>query len=113
MEGFYFMVSYIVSYLIPRIKEEFTKSKTEFFENLWNHIKNDIHNCVKDAIHHVEEYMKTAEYETRENEVVDVIFKKVKLPLVFRPFKGILKKMFKNKVRALVAENLRKLDMKV
>lgn len=113
LEALYFCVSYFSAYLFPKIKEAFLESKDEFLGKIWDSIKDDIHAQIKSAIEHVEEYMETAEYELREKEVIDTVFKKVQLPIFLRPFKGLLKKMFRDKLRKLVAEQLKKLDQKI
>lgn len=113
LEALYFCLSYFTGYLFPKIKEAFLESKDQFLQKLWDSIKDDIHSQIKGAIEHVEEYMQTAEYELREKEVINTIFKKVQLPLALRPFKGLIKKIFRDKIRELVAENLKKLDQKI
>lgn len=113
MEALYFCISYFTSYLFPKVRDTFMESKDQFLQKLWNSVKDDIHAQIKGAVTHVEEYMQTAEYELREKEVIDTIFKKVQLPFVLRPFKGLIKKIFRDKIRKLVAENLKKLDQKI
>ena len=43
---FYFY-EYFKTFLFPQIKEAFLEAKNKFLENLWNKIKDDIHDKAK------------------------------------------------------------------
>ena len=106
----YYFYEYFRTFLFPKIKESFVESKNQFLENLWNSIKDDVHNHAEQAVSYVKEYVESTNYEVREKVALDAIFKKVNLPLPLKPFKPLIKHMFKQKVRELISDSLRKLD---
>jgi uncharacterized protein (DUF2461 family) len=109
----YYLFEYFRTFLFPQIKETFLEYKDKFLEDLWNRVKDDVHKHLQASIDFAQEYFSSAEYEAKERIVIDTIFKKVQLPLVLKPFKPLLKKITKDKVRKIIAENLKKLDQKI
>ena len=106
----YYLFEYFRTFLFPQIKEAFLEAKDKFLEDLWNRIKDDVHAHVEQAISFVKEYVESTDYQVREKVAIDTIFKKVNLPLPLKPFKPLIKHIFKQKVRALIGDSLRKLD---
>ena len=106
----YYLFEYFRTFLFPQIKEALIRHKDEFLEDLWNRIKDDIHEHAEQAISFVKEYVESTDYQVREKVAIDTIFKKVNLPLPLKPFKPLIKHIFKQKIRAFIADSLRKLD---
>lgn len=106
---FYFY-EYFKTFLFPQIKEAFLETKDEFLKNLWNRIKDDIHDKAEKAVEYVKEYVESTDYAVREKVALDYIFKKISLPLPLKPFKFLIRNIFKSKIRALIEDSLRKLD---
>ena len=106
----YYFYEYFRTFLFPQIKEAFLEAKDKFLEDLWNRIKDDVHEHAKQAVLHVKEYVESADYEVREKAALDYIFKKVSLPLPLKPFKFLIRNIFKSKIRALIEDSLKKLD---
>ena len=106
---FYFY-EYFKTFLFPQIKEAFLEAKDKFLEELWDKVKDDIHEHAKQAIDYVKKYVESTEYEVREKAAVDFIFEKTNLPLPLKPFKPLIKHIFKKKIRALIEDQIRKLD---
>lgn len=106
----YYLFEYFRTFLFPQIKEAFLEAKDKFLEDLWNRIKGDVHAHAEQAISFVKEYVESTDYQIREKVAIDTIFKKVNLPLPLKPFKPLIKNIFKQKIRALIADSLRKLD---
>lgn len=106
----YYLFEYFRTFLFPQIKEAFLEAKDKFLEDLWNHIKDDIHEHAEQAISFVKEYVESTDYQVREKVAIDTIFKKVNLPLPLKPFKPLIKHIFKQKIRTFIADSLRKLD---
>lgn len=106
----YYLFEYFRTFLFPQIKEAFLEAKDKFLEDLWNRIKDDIHEHAEQAISFVKEYVESTDYQVREKVAIDTIFKKVNLPLPLKPFKPLIKHIFKQKIRTFIADSLRKLD---
>ncbi len=60
----------------------------------------------------VECFFDSPSYKEKEEAVIDTLFQNVDLPIVLRPFKPILKKILRNKVRKLIEKYLKKLHTK-
>lgn len=106
----YYLFEYFKTFLFPQIKEAFLEAKNQFLENLWDKIKDDVHEHAEQAVNYVKEYIKTPDYEVREKAAIDAIFKKVNLPLPLKPFKALIKHIFKQKIRAIISDSLKKVD---
>ena len=106
----YYLFEYFRTFLFPQIKEAFLEAKDKFLEDLWNRIKDDVRAHAEQAISFVKEYVESTDYQVREKVAIDTIFKKVNLPLPLKPFKPLIKHIFKQKIRALIGDSLRKLD---
>lgn len=106
----YYLFEYFKTYLFPKIKEAFVEAKDKFLESLWEKIKDDVHAHAEQAVQHVNEYVKSESYEEHEKAAVDAIFKKVNLPLPLKPFKPLIKSIFRKKIKAIISDGLKKLD---
>lgn len=106
----YYLFEYFRTFLFPQIKEALIRHKDAFLEDLWNSIKDDIHEHAEQAVEYVKKYVESTDYEVREKAALDAIFQKVNLPLVLKPFKPLIRHIFKQKIRAFIADSLRKLD---
>ena len=106
----YYLFEYFRTFLFPQVKEALIRHKDEFLEDLWNSIKDDIHEHAEQAVEHVKKYVESTDYEVREKVALDAIFQKVNLPLVLKPFKPLIRHIFKQKIRTFIADSLRKLD---
>ena len=106
----WYFYGYFQAFLFPQIKEAFLEAKDKFLEDLWSRIKDDVHEHAEQAMEHVKEYVESTNYEVREKAAIEAIFKKVNLPIVLKPFKPLIKHIFKQKVRALIADSIKKLD---
>ena len=106
----YYLFEYFRTFLFPQIKEAFLEAKDKFLEDLWNRIKDDVHGHAEQAVEHVKKYVESTDYEVREKAALDIIFKKINLPLVLKPFKPLIRHIFKQKIRAFIADSLKKLD---
>ena len=80
------------------------------------HIKNikidEFTARIKSTIEFIEQFFKSDSYKEKEKVAIDTLFKNVNLPIPLRPFKPLLKKILRNKVKKLVSKYLKKLDAK-
>lgn len=106
----YYLFEYFRTFLFPEIKKSFVIAKDKFLENLWDSIKDDIHEHAAGAVAYVHQYIESPNYEVREKVAMDAIFNKIKLPIPLKPFKALLKHIFKQKIRDLISEGLKKVD---
>ena len=113
IQAWYFLVAYLKSYLVPSVIEAAQKTKEYFITTLWDTVKEDIYNNIHASIAYVEEFLESSTYEVKEKAVIDNLFQKIKLPLVARPFKPLMKKMLKGKLKELIHKKLQTLEEKL
>lgn len=107
-----YLISYFTHYLFPIIKEAFEKTKEYFINILWDSVKEEFTANVKSIAKSIENFFSSATYKEKEKVVIDTLFQNVNLPLPLKPFKPLLKKLLRNKVRKLIEKYLKKLDAK-
>ena len=108
----FYLLSYVTHFLVPAIKEAALQAKNNFIETLWESVKEDFSENAKSAVSFVERFFESATYKEKEEEVMDILFKNVNLPLLLKPFKPLLKKILHDKVHALISSYLKKLNSK-
>lgn len=96
----------------PQIKEGFKKAWQAFVNTLWDSVKDDFKAEVNSTVQFIEYYFNTPDYKEKEEAIINVLMKNVQLPLVLRPFKGLLKNIFRNKLRKLIEKTIKKLNTK-
>ena len=111
-QAWFYALSYVTHFLVPTIKEAALKAKDNFIETIWESVKEDFTENAKSAVAFVERFFESASYKEKEEEVMDILFKNINLPLLLKPFKPLLRKMLRDKVHALINKYLKKLDAK-
>ena len=111
-QAYYYVLSYFTHYLWPIIKETLLKTKDYFINLLWDSVKDEFTARIKSTIEFIEQFFKSDSYKEKEKVAIDTLFKNVNLPIPLRPFKPLLKKILRNKVKKLVSKYLKKLDAK-
>ena len=109
----YYILAYFTHYLWPIIKEALLKTKDYFIGILWDSVKDEFTSTAKSTVEFVERFFNSTDYKEKEKTVIDTLFQNVNLPLPLKPFKPLLKKILKNKVRKLIGKYLKKLDAKL
>ena len=108
----YYITAYITHYLVPIIKENALKTKDYFIDLLWNSLKTEFANRAKSATEYIEKFFNSPDYNQKEKEVIDILFRNVNLPLFLKPFRPILKRILHKKVQKLVSKYLKKINVK-
>lgn len=96
----------------PQIKESFKKAWQSFVDTLWDSVKDDFKAEITSTVQFIEHFFGTPDYKEKEEAIIDVLMKNVELPLVLRPFKGLLKSILRNKIRKLIEKTIKKLKAK-
>ena len=109
----FFFLEYFRTYAFPRIKEAVLEHKDEFIHKIWETLKDDVKQELKKAITYVQNYLDSPSYEEKEKFIIEIICKNIKLPLMLKPLRPFLKTILKGKLKALISENLKKLDQKI
>lgn len=78
-------------------------------EYLKQKLKEDVEGIVHVIAEQVKEYRETPEYIEKKDAVYDKIFEGLKLPLLLKPFKGIIKIILKDNIDKKVNELLEKI----
>ena len=94
--------------LWERLKEAVLRAWESVKESLWREIEIEVKACARELIIDAETFLKSAEAEQKEKIIVDVLMTKIELPVVLRPFKGIIKKILRSKIHDTVRALLEK-----
>lgn len=103
------VAAYFTHYLLPVIKDALVKTKDYFIETLWDSLKDEFEAMAKSAVDYVEYFYNSPSYKEKEEAAINTLFQNVDFPLILKPFKPLLKKILRNKVRKLIEKYLKKL----
>lgn len=107
-----YIIAYITHYLTPIIKEAAIKTKDYFIDLLWNSLKEEFADRAKSAVEYIEKFFNSPDYNQKEKEIINILFRNVNLPLFLKPFRPLLKRILRKKVQKLISKHLKKLDAK-
>ena len=111
-QAWYYIRAYIVSYLIPILKETLEKTKNYFIDLLWESVKEEFTAKAKVAVDIINEFFNSPDYAEKEKAVIDTLFKNVNLPVLLKPFKPILKKVLNKKIDKVIKKYIAELNAK-
>lgn len=111
--SWFFFIEYFRTYAFPKMKETFIQHKDQFINNLWESLKEGIRQELKNAIANIHVYLDSPSYEEKEKFLIELICKNIKLPLILKPLRPFLKNILKGKLKAIISENLKKLDQTI
>ncbi len=102
--------TFFVIYLKGKIKDIALKVIEEVKKHIWEIIKKEITEAIIETTAVIKAYLNSNEGKSRREEIVNIIFEKVKLPVLLKPFKGLIKKKFADKIDELIVEFIRKVE---
>ena len=90
--------NYICGELLEKVKEALPKAVKAFKDTLWAEIKNEVHACAVEVLTDAEKFLTSVEGQQKEEAILDMIMAKIELPLLLKPFKGLIRKIIKSKL---------------
>lgn len=83
--------------------------------NLWeDYLKDALKAQLDDLIHrginYVNAYYKSEDYEKKKEEIVNFIFKNIQLPLILKPFKGLVKAILITSIEKQIEKGIEALN---
>lgn len=100
--------NYLKEKLWTRLKEVFIKAWLSVKDALWQEIKAEVRACAREIIKDAEIFLASVEAQEKEKLILDAVMSKIELPFVLKPFKGIIRKILKNKIEATIIELMQK-----
>ena len=82
-----------------------------FLETLWNYIKEDVILSARKSLKVIESYLNSEDGIIKKKYLVDLIMKKIKLPLPLKPFKFVVKNIIEDKIDEIIKELIEKSNM--
>lgn len=79
-------------------------------EYLKDKLKSELDNIIHSIVEKVKEYRGSLEYIKKRDEAYDKVFEAINLPVIFKPFKGIVKTILKDSITKKVDDLLTQLD---
>ena len=96
------VIDYLRKALGAQLKEAFQLALEAFKTTLWEHVKAEATQAAKEAIRTIKAFYVNPDVQNRKKAIVDDVVKQIKLPLVVKPFRGLIKKMLNDKIDELV-----------
>lgn len=84
--------------LQERVREGLRIAAKAFFDTLWNYIKEDVILAARKSLKKIEEIASSADGAEVKKKILDLIMSKIKLPIVLRPFKGLIRNLISKKI---------------
>ena len=88
--------------LKDRVIEAVKQAGKEFIVRLWELLKNDIIVSAKQSLELLKELIKSEAGQMRKAFIVDIIMDRITLPVILKPFRGIIKKLLADKIEEAV-----------
>lgn len=101
-QAFQLLIEYFKEDTWDKIKAAFIKAFDAFKEILWNELKETVREQAEIAVKTAEEYSKSEQVKIKKEELISQIVDSIKLPFIFKPFKGMLKSYINKKVEAVI-----------
>ena len=83
--------------------------------NLWEDylkdiLRSQIEELASQGITYISAYHESEAYEKKKEEIFNFVFKNIKLPIILRPFKGIIKAILSNYVEKQIEKGINALN---
>lgn len=85
-------------HLQAKVREGLKLAFEAFYKTLWDFIKDDVLSTVHDSLEAIQEIVESKKGQDKKEQIVDLILAKAKLPIVLKPFKGLIKKAILKKI---------------
>ena len=105
----YYTLSYFTHYLLPIIRDTFNEAKEYFIGKVWDSVKVQLMTDVQSVVEYAEYFFDSYTYREKEKIVIDTLFRNIELPIALRPFKPLIKRILRDKLRQLISKYLKKL----
>ena len=73
-----------------------------FLKVLWDYIKEDVILSARKSLQLLTELVKSDAGKAKKAFIVDIILQKITLPIILRPFKGLIRKLLADKIEEAV-----------
>ena len=107
-EAFKLCLSYIKEDTWNKIKAAAIKALIAFKDVLWNELKDTVHEQALLALKAAENYYNAEQVKIKKNELISQVVESLKLPLIIKPFRGLMKSYISKKVEDIFQEAFHK-----
>ena len=92
----------IMEHFVPRVKEGCKLALRAFIETLWDYLKEEVLDSARKSLTLIKTLWESAEVKEKKAAIIEVIMLRIKLPLVAKPFNGLIKKIIGEKIDDIV-----------
>lgn len=97
-------IEYVKDFVLIKIKPVFLEALKSFKDNLWKELKEIIHDQIVELLKFAEESYSSQNIKIKKDKLIEDIINKIKLPLIFKPFKKLLHSYISKKVEEVIQE---------
>ena len=94
--------------LWERLRGVFIRAWDSVKETLWSEIELEVRACARELILDAETFLTSIEGQQKEQIIIDILMSKIELPIILKPFKGIVRRILKSKIEETVQGLLNK-----
>ena len=95
---------YLKEELLPKVIEGFKHAFCVFIETLWKCLREEVIESAKKSLVLIKTIWESAEIKEKKKAILEIIMLKIKLPIVLRPFRGLIKNLISNKIDNILNE---------
>ena len=88
--------------LVPKVIKSVKIAFHAFIETLWECLKDEVMDSARKSLELIKTIWTSTEVKEKKNAIIEVIMLRIKLPLIAKPFKGVIKRIISNKVDDIV-----------
>lgn len=92
--------------LLKKLIEGFKIAGKEFLRILWDFTQDEVILSARKSLGIIKSYLESSNGVKKKQEIIDLIMLKIKLPVILKPFKGLVRKLVEDKIDEIIKELL-------
>lgn len=104
------LVNYIKTELWGKVVDAAKEAFKVFVDELWDSVRDEIHDKLQSAITFINYYFDTEDAKERQEMIIETLMQNIELPILLKPFRGLIKRILRSKLEKVVQEGLKKLN---
>ena len=95
------------------LKTGLQATSKEFLEFLWEFTKDDVILSAQKSLGIIKSYLNSTDAKDKKEYIVELIMTKIKLPLPLKPFKGLVRKLVRDKLDEIINKLIKKSETRL
>ena len=104
------LINYVKTELWGKVVDAAKEAFKVFVDELWDSVRDEIHDKLQSAITFINYYFDTEDAKERQEMIIETLMQNIELPILLKPFRGLIKRILRSKLEKVVQEGLKKLN---